>query len=152
MRSHPVILLAEDNEDTRHVYGLILRHFGYIVEEATTGLEAVELIREKQPSLVLLDIGLPVMDGFQASRILKSDPRTAGVPLIAFSARVDSTADLGGRATFDGYILKPISPNELVRRVDAYLKLLGINPPSMNVQSTDIEAVEDRPEQSGMAS
>jgi CheY-like chemotaxis protein len=152
MRSHPVILLAEDNEDTRHVYGLILRHFGYVVEEATTGLDAVELVREKKPSLVLMDIGLPGLDGFQASRILKADPQTAGVPLIAFSARVDSTADLGGRATFDGYILKPISPNELVRRVDAYLKLLGINPPSVNVHSTDIEAVEDRPEQSGMAS
>jgi CheY-like chemotaxis protein len=154
MRSHPVILLAEDNEDTRHVYGLILRHFGYIVEEATNGIDAVELVREKLPSLVLLDIGLPGIDGFQASRLLKSDPRTAGVPLIAFSARVDSAADLGGRATFDGYILKPISPNELVRRVDAYLKLLGINPPSVNVHSSDIERVEDRdqPEQSGMAS
>ena len=151
MRSHPVILLAEDNEDTRHVYGLILRHFGYIVEEATNGIEAVELVGQKLPSLVLMDIGLPGMDGFQASRILKSDPRTENVPLIAFSARVDSTADLGERATFDGYILKPISPNELVRRVDAYLKLLGINPPSVNVHP-DIEAREDRSEQSGMAS
>jgi CheY-like chemotaxis protein len=151
MRSHPVILLAEDHEDTRQVYGLILRHFGYIVEEATNGIDAVELIRQKQPSLVLLDIGLPGIDGFQASRLLKSDPRTAGVPLIAFSARVDSTADLGGRSTFDGFILKPISPNELVRRVDAYLKLLGINPPSVNVHR-DIENCEDRPEQSGLAS
>jgi CheY-like chemotaxis protein len=72
-----------------------------------------------------MDIGLPVLDGWQASRVLKSEPATAGIPLIAFSARVISTADLGGRATFDGYILKPISPLELVRRVQAYLGLLS---------------------------
>src|SRR4051794_23369875 len=120
MRETPVVLLAEDNDDTRRVYGLILRHSGYDVREAATGLDAVDLARSIQPNLVLMDIGLPKLDGWQASRILKSDPSTAAIPLIAFSARVDSTADLGGRATFDGYILKPVSPKELVRRVQAY--------------------------------
>jgi CheY-like chemotaxis protein len=125
MGANPIILLAEDNDDTRSVYSLILRHFGFEVVEAVTGLDAVESARVKQPNLVLMDIGLPVLDGWQASRLLKADPATAHVPLIAFSARVDSTADLGGRATFDGYILKPISPLELVRRVQAYLGLLS---------------------------
>ena len=125
MGTNPIILLAEDNDDTRSVYSLILRHFGFEVVEAVTGMEAVDAARAKQPNLVLMDIGLPVLDGWQASRVLKSDPVTANVPLIAFSARVDSTADLGGRATFDGYILKPISPLELVRRVQAYLGLLS---------------------------
>lgn len=125
MGTNPIILLAEDNDDTRRVYSLILRHFGFQVVEATNGLAAVEIARSTQPSLVLMDIGLPVLDGWQASRILKSEPSTAGIPLIAFSARVDSTADLGGRATFDGYVLKPISPLELVRRVQAYLGLLA---------------------------
>lgn len=124
MGPNPIILLAEDNDDTRAVYSLILRHFGFEVAEAVTGVEAIEIARAKQPNLVLMDIGLPVLDGWQASRTLKSDPATAAIPLIAFSARVDSTADLGGRATFDGYILKPISPLELVRRVQAYLGLL----------------------------
>ncbi|HEY4306882.1 MAG TPA: response regulator [Gemmatimonadaceae bacterium] len=125
MATNPTILLAEDNEDTRGVYSLILRHFGFEVAEAVTGQEAIEIARDKQPALVLMDIGLPVLDGWQASRVLKSEPSTAGIPLIAFSARVDSTADLGGRATFDGFILKPISPLELVRRVQAYLGLLS---------------------------
>jgi CheY-like chemotaxis protein len=125
MGTHPIILLAEDNDDSRGVYALILRHFGFEVAEATNGLEAVEAARARQPNLVLMDIGLPVLDGWQASRMLKSDPITAAIPLIAFSARVDSTADLGGRATFDGYIIKPISPLELVRRVQAYLGLLA---------------------------
>jgi CheY-like chemotaxis protein len=124
-RPRAVVLLAEDNEDTRRVYGLILRHFGYQVEEASNGLDAVELAKAWRPNLVLMDIGLPGLDGWQASRILKSDPETQAIPLIAFSARVDSTADLAGRPTFDGYILKPISPMELVRRVNAYMRLLS---------------------------
>lgn len=136
MRSRPLILIAEDHEDTRRVYCIILRHYGYDVEEARSGLEAVELARALQPQLVLMDIGLPVLDGWQASRLLKADPLTAGVPVIAFSASVDSTADLGGRATFDGYILKPISPSELVRRVNAYMRLLGVRRPS-NVQESE---------------
>jgi CheY-like chemotaxis protein len=124
-RKRPVVLLAEDHEDTRRVYGLILRHFGYDVEEAGTGEEAIQIARLRRPSLVLLDIGLPGMDGWQTGRILKADPDTTHIPLIAFSARVDSTADLIGRATFDGYIRKPVSPIELARRIGAYLDLLS---------------------------
>lgn len=127
MQATQLIVIAEDNEDTRRVYALILRHHGFEVAEATNGLEAVELVRRTKPSLVLMDIGLPEIDGWQASRLLKSDGRTNTIPLIAFSACVDSTADLNGRATFDGYILKPISPNELVRRVQAYMKLLRVD-------------------------
>jgi len=124
-QERPVVLLAEDHEDTRRVYGLILRHFGYVVEEASTGEEAIELARLCRPSLVLLDIGLPGIDGWQTGRILKADPVTTHIPLIAFSARVDSTADLIGRSTFDGYIRKPVSPMELARRIGAYLDLLS---------------------------
>jgi CheY-like chemotaxis protein len=121
----PVVLLAEDHEDTRRVYGLVLRHFGYRVAEATNGYDAVEMTRRWLPKLVLMDIGLPGLDGWQASRILKADPVTTLIPLIAFSARVDSTEDLTERPTFDGYILKPVSPLELVRRVNAYMELLS---------------------------
>jgi CheY-like chemotaxis protein len=121
----PLVLLAEDHDDTRRVYGLILRHYGYRVEEASNGFDAVELAKTWRPDLVLMDIGLPGMDGWQVSRILKSSPETSSVPLIAFSARVDSTADLAGRPTFDGYILKPVSPLELVKRVKAYMELLA---------------------------
>src|SRR5215475_8029246 len=120
----PVVLLAEDHEDTRRVYGLILRHFGYCVEEATNGHDAVQLVKASRPNLVLMDIGLPGIDGWQASHILKSDPETTSIPLIAFSALVDSTDDLTSSQTFDGYIIKPVSPMELVRRVNAYMELL----------------------------
>jgi CheY-like chemotaxis protein len=124
-RPRPVVLLAEDHEDTRRVYGLILRHFGYEVEEASSGEEAIELAKSRRPSLVLMDIGLPGLDGWQTSRILKADPVTTAIPLIAFSARIESISDLLGRATFDGYIKKPVSPLELARRVGAYIDLLA---------------------------
>jgi two-component system cell cycle response regulator DivK len=120
----PVVVLAEDNDDARRVYGLVLRHFGYHVEEACTGHEAVRLARTVHPNLVLMDIGLPGLDGWQASRVLKADPITRGIPLVAFSARVDSSADLGERASFDGFIRKPVSPSDLARRVGAYLELV----------------------------
>ncbi|HEX4683563.1 MAG TPA: response regulator [Gemmatimonadaceae bacterium] len=146
MRRRPIVVLAEDNEDTRRVYGLILRHFGYQVEEAANGLEAVQVVRDARPSLVLMDIGLPGLDGWEASRALKADPRTAHIPLIAFSARIDSTADLGRGASFDGYVLKPIAPRELVRRVDAYLRLLSIDVPRLTRGATAEELDEtERP-------
>lgn len=126
--ARPIILLAEDNDDARRVYGLILRHFGYTVVEAIDGAEAIRLVHEVRPDLVLMDIGLPHLDGWEASRILKSDVATATIPVLAFSARVDSELDLVERCTFDGYILKPISPTELVRRVRAYLSLIGAEP------------------------
>ena len=118
----PLVVLAEDDEDTRRVYGLILRHYGYEVADAPTGEEAVAVARERHPDLVLMDIGLPGIDGWQVSRILKSDPETLDIPLVAFSGRVNSNDDLAGRAgSFDGFILKPISPMTLVKRVDDYL-------------------------------
>ena len=123
-RRRPLVVLAEDNEDTRHVYGLILRHFGYDVADAPTGEEAVSVTRLLHPDIVLMDIGLPGIDGWEASSQLKSDPETLTIPVVAFSARISSTTDLAGKSTaFDGFILKPISPTVLVQRVDAYLRL-----------------------------
>jgi len=130
----PVVVLAEDNDDARRVYGLVLRHFGYHVEEASTGHDAVRLARTVHPNLVLMDIGLPGLDGWQASRVLKSDPLTRGIPLVAFSARVDSSADLVERCSFDGFIRKPVSPSDLARRVGAYLEMVE----PMTVDNDDV--------------
>jgi CheY-like chemotaxis protein len=121
-RTSAVVLLAEDNDDTRRVYGLILRHYGYQVAEASNGEDAVALTRATLPSLVLMDIGLPKLDGWEASRMLKADSATAHIPLIAFSAHIDSMADLAGRSGFDGYIHKPVSPGDLIRRLAEYLQ------------------------------
>ena len=121
----PTILLVEDDDDTRRVYCIMLRHSGFVVVEAASGGEAVERALADPPDLILMDMNLPMFDGWEAGRRIKSDPRTGAVPLIAFSALIDSIADLRrGKALFDGFIAKPVTPSDLVRRVVAYLELL----------------------------
>ena len=122
----PTILLVEDDDDTRRVYSVMLVHSGFLVVEAATGGEAVERALADVPDLILMDMNLPMFDGWEAARRIKSNPRTSAAPLIAFSALIDSIADLrSGNTPFDGFIAKPVNPSELVRRVAAYLKLLG---------------------------
>lgn len=122
----PTILLVEDDEDARRVYSGMLRYAGFLVAEAATGAEAVERATLDLPDLILMDMNLPMFDGWEAARRIKSNARTSAAPLIAFSALIDSVADLRrGNALFDGFIAKPVSPSELVRRVVAYLELLG---------------------------
>lgn len=120
------ILIVEDDHDTRRVYTLMLRHAGYRVVEAANGGEAVQRALEEAPDLILMDMNLPIFDGWEAARRIKSNPDSNEAPLVAFSALIDSIADLRrGSALFDGFIAKPVSPSELVRRVAAYLELLG---------------------------
>ena len=80
------ILLVEDNPDNRAIYGTILRHFGYTVAEAETGEDGVRMAREIHPALILMDVAMPGMDGWEATRILKGDPDTAAIPVIALTA------------------------------------------------------------------
>lgn len=130
------ILIVEDDDDTRRVYGVMLRHSGFVVVEAASGGEAVERALADLPDLILMDMNLPMFDGWEAGRRIKSDPRTAGTPLIAFSALIDSIADLRRpNALFDGFIAKPVTPSELVRRVAAYLSLLGrLSPAKLGIR------------------
>src|SRR5690348_6681161 len=89
----PTILLVEDDPDTRRVYSIMLRHSGFAVLEAASGGEAVDRALTELPDLILMDMNLPMFDGWEAARQIKADPRSA-CPLIAFSAMIDSIADL----------------------------------------------------------
>src|SRR3954468_20127605 len=127
--AQPTILLVEDDDDTRRAYGAMLQHSGFRVVEATTGQEAVERALAEQPDLILMDMNLPMLDGWEAARLIKSDARASVAPLLAFSALIDSIADLRRQSNvFDGFIAKPVSPSELVRRVGAYFSLLAPQP------------------------
>jgi two-component system cell cycle response regulator DivK len=122
----PTIMIVEDDEDTRRAYSAHLRHSGFVVVEAGTGPEAVERASERSFDLILMDMNLPDLDGWEAARRIKSDPDSSRAPLVAFSATVDSCADLrSGTAPFDGFIAKPVTPSALVRRVHAYVELLS---------------------------
>ena len=125
-KPEPTILLVEDQEDTRKVYSIMLRHAGFRVVEAATGADAVERALADAPDLILMDMNLPMLDGWEAARRIKADERASATPLLAFSAVVDSIADLRREsALFDGFIAKPVNPAELVRRVAAYFDLLS---------------------------
>ena len=110
----------------------VQRHAGFRVIEAATGQDAVRCALEQTPDLILMDMNLPMLDGWEAARRIKADARAGAAPLLAFSALIDSIADLRRHAAlFDGFIAKPVSPAELVRRVAAYVDLIapGIRKP-----------------------
>jgi CheY-like chemotaxis protein len=112
------ILLVEDHEDNRIVYRTVLEHFGYTVLEAHDGEEGVRRAREDRPDLVLMDISIPKLDGWEATRALKSDPATARIPVIALTAH--ALPEDRARATeagCDGYLAKPVEPRRVVEEV-----------------------------------
>jgi len=117
------LLLVEDNEDNRTIYSTVLRYLGYQVIEAVDGLQAVALARSEHPDLILMDISIPGMDGWEATRVLRQDPATQEIPIIALTAH--ALPDDRKRATevgFTSYLAKPIEPNAVVAEVR---RLLG---------------------------
>jgi PAS domain S-box-containing protein len=117
------ILVADDNADMRRY----LRHLlgtRYHLVETTNGLEALGSAMDCPPDLVLTDVMMPEMDGIELLRSLRSDPRTANVPIVMLSARAGEEARVEGLAAgADDYLVKPFTAAELIARVDAHLKL-----------------------------
>ena len=117
------ILIVEDNENNRCLFRDILTFHGFQVSVAADGQEGVTMARELMPDLILMDIQMPGMDGMTAGGILKGDPVTSGLKIIALT----SFAMLGDqdkfcRAGFDGYLSKPISTRELPGLVQGWLE------------------------------
>ena len=116
------VLLVEDNGDSRAVYRIILEHGGYDVLEAHDGAEAILLCRDHHPDLILMDISIPVVDGWEATRILKADGSTEHVPAIALTAH--ALAQDYARAEeigFDAYLAKPVEPRRVLQEVSRWL-------------------------------
>jgi two-component system, cell cycle response regulator DivK len=112
------ILLVEDNEDNQTVYRTILEHFGYEVIEAMDGETGVRLAREQKPDLILMDVSIPLMDGWEATRILKGDEATRDIPIIALTAHaLASDRARAEEVGCDGYLAKPVEPRKVVEEV-----------------------------------
>ncbi|GBE00011.1 polar-differentiation response regulator DivK [bacterium BMS3Abin07] len=116
------ILVAEDNEKNRKLIRDVLRYYGYDVIETENGAECVETAKEHLPDLILLDIQMPVMDGFRAIKVLKEMPETKHIKVIALT----SFAMVGDRekileAGFDDYIAKPINTRQLPLTIKQHL-------------------------------
>jgi CheY-like chemotaxis protein len=113
------ILLVEDNEDNRIIYATALRYAGYEVFEAITGIEGVQQARSHHPDLVLMDISVPELDGWEATAILKADPATKHIPIIAVTAHaLPGDEERSLEAGCDGYLAKPIPPAALIAEID----------------------------------
>ncbi len=116
------MLLVEDNEDNRIIYSTVLRHTGFEVVEAHDGVQAVELARSVLPDLILMDISIPKIDGWEATRILRSEPATRDIPIIALTAH--ALADDRERAAtggFTSYLAKPVEPRAVVAEVRRWI-------------------------------
>lgn len=115
------ILIVEDDEDTRSIYATALTGRGYRVLVATQGAEGVHLARRHHPDLILLDIRMPILNGWGAARYLRADPETRNIPICAISAYEvdDEERELAERVEFDCFLTKPIDPREVVAEVEA---------------------------------
>jgi CheY-like chemotaxis protein len=119
----PKILIVEDNEMNRDMLSRRLARRGYEVAVAVDGAEALVRARDEHPALILMDMSLPVIDGWEATRRLKADPETAAIPIIALTAHaMTSDRDKALEAGCDGYETKPV---ELPRLLELMEKLLG---------------------------
>ncbi len=122
-KSMPSILLIEDEVDLQHVLAYNLKQTGYEVFSALRGDDGLRLALLHQPSLVLLDLMLPDVSGTQVCRALKSDARTAAIPIIMLTARGEETDRIVGfELGADDYVVKPFSVRELLLRLAAILR------------------------------
>ena len=124
VRRHALVLNVDDYEAGRYATSRVLRQAGFEVVDAATGEEALRLVQSEAPDLVLLDVNLPDVDGFEVCRRIKTAPETSSIPVLYLSAayrtpehRVQGL-DLGA----DGYLTQPVEPRELVATVNALLR------------------------------
>ena len=118
----PCVLIVEDYPLARAMYRVTLEYAGFEVVEAADGVEALLSVRNTVPSLILLDLSMPLMDGWEVTRHLKGDRRTAGIPIVVLSARSgDHLEEQAKRAGCVALVTKPCLPSDLVKEVRHFI-------------------------------
>jgi two-component system, cell cycle response regulator DivK len=116
------ILLVEDNADNQAIYRMILEYHEYEVIQAWSGDAGVESARSLRPDLILMDISIPVIDGYEATRILKTDPTTRDIPIVVLTAHaLASDREMANEAGCDGFLTKPTEPREVLETIARFL-------------------------------
>jgi CheY-like chemotaxis protein len=112
------VLLVDDYPDAREMYSEYLDFAGFDVVEAANGMEALARAVDASPDIILMDLSLPVMDGWEATRRLKADRRTAGIPVVALTGHaLAGISDGAKQAGCDAFVTKPCLPEDLVREI-----------------------------------
>lgn len=138
MSGEKKILVAEDETDIRKLITFSLQYAGYEVIEALDGEEAINKARDEQPDLILLDVKMPKVNGYEACTVLKDHGSTQGIPIVFLSARGQEAEIKRGLALgAEEYILKPFAPDELYRRVGSILARQGRRKGSGPSRQTD---------------
>ena len=120
------ILIAEDERDIRDLVAFTLRFAGHEVSAAANGEEAVELATRVNPDLILMDVRMPRMTGYEACKVMKANPDLKDIPVVFLTARGQETEiQQGLEAGAEEYLLKPFAPDQLTNRVKAILAKFG---------------------------
>jgi two-component system cell cycle response regulator DivK len=116
------ILVVEDQEDNRQIIRDLLSATDYELTEAENGEEALAAVAKQRPDLILMDIQMPVLDGYEATRRIKADPALRAIPIIAITSYALSGDEQKARAAgCDDYVPKPYSPRQLLAKIRQYL-------------------------------
>ena len=119
------VLLVDDYPDAREMYSEYLEYSGYEVIEAANGMEALQRAVDDRPDIILMDLSLPVMDGWEATRRLKADERTASIPVVALTGHaLAGISDGALKAGCDAFVTKPCLPEDLVKEIRKILDRL----------------------------
>jgi two-component system cell cycle response regulator DivK len=119
--NQPCVLLVDDMLPIRKAFRAYLQHSGFDVVEAANGVEALLRVREAVPDIIVMDLSLPLMDGWEATRHLKADRRTAGIPIVALTGLACSGAE-ATQAGCDAFLTKPCPMSELVNEIRKVLE------------------------------
>ncbi len=116
------ILVVEDTEDNRRILRDLLSHAGYELIEAHDGEAGVRMALQERPDLILMDIQLPIIDGYEAVRRIKANPDTAAIPIVAVTSYAMATDEAKALAVgCSAYVAKPFSPREILSKIRAFL-------------------------------
>ena len=122
-RTRPCVLLVDDYPDAREMYSEYLQYSGFDVVEAGNGMEALQRAAETSPDIILMDLSLPVMDGWEATPRLKADARTAHIPVVALTGHALAGISEGAKkAGCDAFVTKPCLPEDLVKEIRKVLE------------------------------
>lgn len=117
------ILIVEDEKDIRQLVIYTLQYAGYQVVAAMNGEEAVVLAQQEKPDLILMDVRMPRMDGYQAAQMIKNDEITQHIPIVFLSAKgQESEVEHGFEVGAEDYMIKPFSPTELIDRIRSVIE------------------------------